>query len=51
MYEINNIRKLFGEEFYKKHNVKLGNMSFFVKAVSMGLKEFPILNSVIDDEK
>jgi len=32
----------------KKYNVKLGFMSFFLKAATLALQEFPIVNSVID---
>jgi pyruvate/2-oxoglutarate dehydrogenase complex dihydrolipoamide acyltransferase (E2) component len=34
----------------KKYDVKLGIMSFFIKAVAIGLKERPIVNSVIDSK-
>ena len=43
-----NIRKEIGEAFAKKHNVKLGFMSAFVKASAAALKEQPIVNAVID---
>jgi len=36
------------DEFVKKHDVKLGFMSFFIKACVNGLKEQPIINAVID---
>jgi len=32
----------------KKYNVKLGFMSFFLRAATLALQEFPIVNSVID---
>lgn len=32
----------------KKYNIKLGFMSFFLKAATLALKEFPVVNSVID---
>ena len=32
----------------KKHNVKLGFMSFFLKAATLALQEYPLVNSVID---
>jgi 2-oxoglutarate dehydrogenase E2 component (dihydrolipoamide succinyltransferase) len=41
------LRKEHGEAFQKKYNVKLGFMSFFVKAVIDGLKQFPALNAEI----
>lgn len=39
------IRKTFGEQFEKTHGVKLGFMSFFVKAVSEALKRHPVVNA------
>jgi 2-oxoglutarate dehydrogenase E2 component (dihydrolipoamide succinyltransferase) len=43
-----NIRKEIGEAFAKKHNVKLGFMSAFVRAATAALQEQPIVNAVID---
>jgi len=48
MHELMQMRTRLGEEFLKKHNVKLGFMSAFVKSASQALKNFPIVNSVID---
>lgn len=42
------IRKEIGEQFAKKHGVKLGFMSAFVRASAQALKEQPIVNAVID---
>jgi 2-oxoglutarate dehydrogenase E2 component (dihydrolipoamide succinyltransferase) len=39
------IRKTFGEQFEKTHGIKLGFMSFFVKAVSEALKRHPVVNA------
>ena len=39
------IRSKYKEEFIAKHGVKLGLMSFFVKAVTESLKKFPIINA------
>jgi 2-oxoglutarate dehydrogenase E2 component (dihydrolipoamide succinyltransferase) len=39
------LRAEFGEAFLKKHNVKLGFMSFFVKATIEGLKQVPVVNA------
>ncbi len=47
MSEIMRIRKDLGEDFVNRHGVKLGFMSFFVKAVTRALQERPIVNSVI----
>jgi 2-oxoglutarate dehydrogenase E2 component (dihydrolipoamide succinyltransferase) len=41
------LRKEHGEAFVKKYNVKLGFMSFFVKAVIDGLKQFPGINAEV----
>jgi 2-oxoglutarate dehydrogenase E2 component (dihydrolipoamide succinyltransferase) len=41
------LRKEHGEAFQKKYNVKLGFMSFFVKAAIDGLKQFPAINAEI----
>lgn len=43
------IRKNYQEEFIKKHGIKLGFMSFFVKAVISALKEYPRINAFIDE--
>ena len=37
------------EQFIKKHGVKLGFMSAFMKASVQALKEQPVVNAVIDD--
>jgi 2-oxoglutarate dehydrogenase E2 component (dihydrolipoamide succinyltransferase) len=39
------------EEFQKKHTVKLGFMSFFVKACVVGLKNHPIINAEIQGDE
>jgi 2-oxoglutarate dehydrogenase E2 component (dihydrolipoamide succinyltransferase) len=44
------IRKKYQEEFLKKHEVRLGLMSFFVRAASVALKGFPMVNSRIEGE-
>ncbi|WP_135257472.1 2-oxoglutarate dehydrogenase complex dihydrolipoyllysine-residue succinyltransferase [Thermus caldilimi] len=49
MSQIIALRKELGEAFQKKHGVKLGFMSFFVKAVVQALKEIPELNAEIRD--
>ena len=48
MSELMNSRKQFGEEFQKANGVKLGFMSYFIKAVTTALKERPIVNAVIE---
>ncbi len=43
-------RKKFKEHFEKKHGIKLGFMSFFVKAVIQALKDVPAVNAEIDGD-
>ncbi len=50
MLNVMNLRKKHREEFEKKHGVKLGFMSFFVKAVVNALKEIPAVNAEIDGD-
>ncbi|MBL4621660.1 MAG: dihydrolipoyllysine-residue succinyltransferase [Immundisolibacteraceae bacterium] len=42
------IRKKYKEEFFEKHGIKLGLMSFFVKAATEALKKFPIINAATE---
>lgn len=44
------LRKEYGEKFQQKHGVKLGFMSFFVRACVEALKAFPQINAEIDGE-
>ncbi|MSQ56068.1 MAG: 2-oxoglutarate dehydrogenase complex dihydrolipoyllysine-residue succinyltransferase [Limnohabitans sp.] len=48
MAPVMEMRKKFQEKFEKEHGVKLGFMSFFVKAAVHSLKKYPILNSSVD---
>ncbi|CAN5568423.1 2-oxoglutarate dehydrogenase complex dihydrolipoyllysine-residue succinyltransferase [soil metagenome] len=50
MSEVMALRNQYKELFEKKHGVKLGFMSFFVKAVIQALKEIPTVNAEIDGE-
>ena len=50
MNVINDLRSQHKVSFEKKHGVKLGFMSFFVKACIQALKEVPIVNAEIDGE-
>lgn len=43
-----NMRKEYGEAFLKKHNVKLGFMSGFIKAATIALQDQPVVNAVIE---
>jgi 2-oxoglutarate dehydrogenase E2 component (dihydrolipoamide succinyltransferase) len=44
------LRKQYQDNFTRKHGVKLGFMSFFVKAVVHALREVPAINSQIDGD-
>ncbi|AEO08655.1 2-oxoglutarate dehydrogenase E2 component [Buchnera aphidicola str. Ak (Acyrthosiphon kondoi)] len=48
MREIILLRKKYGQDFEKKYGIRIGFMSFFVKAVIQGLKNFPEINAYID---
>jgi 2-oxoglutarate dehydrogenase E2 component (dihydrolipoamide succinyltransferase) len=50
MSPIFEIRKKYKEIFKEKHDVSLGFMSFFTKAVVRALKEFPDVHSMIDGD-
>lgn len=45
------LRKKYKDVFEKKHGVRLGFMSFFVKAAIQALKEVPVVNSEIDGDE
>ena len=48
MAPVMEMRKRFQERFEKEHGVKLGFMSFFVKAAVAALKKYPVLNASVD---
>jgi len=48
MAPVMEMRKKFQEKFEKEHGVKLGFMSFFVKAAVHALKKYPIINASVD---
>jgi 2-oxoglutarate dehydrogenase E2 component (dihydrolipoamide succinyltransferase) len=48
MAPVLDMRKRMQEKFEKEHGVKLGFMSFFVKAAVHALKKFPVLNASVD---
>ena len=48
MAPLMDMRKRFQEKFEKEHGVKLGFMSFFVKAAVAALKKYPIINASVD---
>lgn len=43
------LRKKYQEDFVKKHGIKLGLMSFFLRASTIALMEMPVFNSVIEN--
>ncbi|QFU22315.1 2-oxoglutarate dehydrogenase complex dihydrolipoyllysine-residue succinyltransferase [Shewanella eurypsychrophilus] len=50
MQPIKDIRKQYQEIFEKRHGVRLGFMSFYIKAVTEALKRFPEVNASIDGD-
>lgn len=50
MTNVINLRQKYREEFEKKHSIKLGFMSFFLKAAVEALKAIPSVNAEIDGD-
>jgi len=50
MSAVMSLREKYQKEFVAKHDVKLGFMSFFIKAAAMALKNRPAVNSMIDGD-
>jgi len=50
MSSVKNMRSRFGEAFQKRYDVKLGFMSFFLKASAAALAAYPEINAYIDGE-
>lgn len=48
MQAVMNYRHDFQDDFVKKYGVKLGLMSFFVRAAVAALRQFPVINAMID---
>ena len=48
MQKVIDIRQQYKEQFQKEHGIKIGFMSFFVKACVQTLKEFPSVNTQVD---
>ncbi len=48
MQPVNELRQRYKAEFEVRHGVKLGYMSFFVRAVCQALQQFPVVNAAID---
>ena len=51
MSEVITMRNQYKDDFQKKYTVKLGFMSFFVKASVIGLKNFPVINAEIQNDE
>lgn len=51
MTNLMNLRKKYKERFKEKHEVGLGFMSFFTKAVCEAAKEYPSVNAILDGEE
>ncbi|MEJ5062538.1 2-oxoglutarate dehydrogenase complex dihydrolipoyllysine-residue succinyltransferase [Erwinia sp. MYb375] len=51
MQPIMALRKQYGDAFEKRHGVRLGFMSFYIKAVVEALKRYPEVNASIDGEE
>ena len=51
MSAIIRIRKSYQEKFVEKYGIKLGFMSFFTRAVTSALQQFPAVNSFLDGEE
>ncbi|NBB91349.1 MAG: 2-oxoglutarate dehydrogenase complex dihydrolipoyllysine-residue succinyltransferase [Spirochaetes bacterium] len=51
MSPVSSLRKTYRDEFEQKYEVKLGFMSFFVKAACAALAEFPEVNAFVDGEE
>jgi 2-oxoglutarate dehydrogenase E2 component (dihydrolipoamide succinyltransferase) len=50
MQSVMDLRHKYREEFARRHGVKLGLMSFFVKACVEGLTRFPVVNASVDGD-
>ncbi|HHF5575864.1 TPA: 2-oxoglutarate dehydrogenase complex dihydrolipoyllysine-residue succinyltransferase [Haemophilus influenzae] len=50
MQPIMTLRKTYGDKFEKQHSVRLGFMSFYIKAVVEALKRYPEVNASIDGD-
>ena len=51
MHEVISMRSKYKDEFQQKYNIKLGFMSFFVKACVLGLKNYPAINAEIQGDE
>ena len=51
MQAVNELRQRFKAEFETRHGVKLGYMSFFVRAVCSAMQQYPVINAAIDGDE
>jgi len=51
MQPVNELRQRYKAEFEIQHGVKLGYMSFFVRAVCVAMQQFPVVNAAIDGDE
>lgn len=51
MSAVMDLRKKYQDKFVEQHGIKLGFMSFFTKAVTMALQEFPTVNSYMEGDE
>ena len=51
LHAVMELRKKYKEEFLQKHDIKLGLMSFFVKAVCDALRKYPIVNASLEGDE
>lgn len=50
MDPVMSLRKKYKDQFAKQHGAKLGFMSFFTKAVTEALKQYPVINASVDGQ-
>lgn len=50
MQPVKDLRSQYQADFQREHGVKLGFMSFFVKAAVLALKQFPVINAAIEGQ-
>ncbi|MGB1580694.1 MAG: 2-oxo acid dehydrogenase subunit E2, partial [Nevskiales bacterium] len=48
LHEVSRLRQQYKDVFEKEHDVRLGFMSFFVKAAVENLKKYPVINASVD---
>ncbi|MDH5327080.1 MAG: 2-oxoglutarate dehydrogenase complex dihydrolipoyllysine-residue succinyltransferase [Gammaproteobacteria bacterium] len=51
MQPVMDLRNKYKDRFLKRHNVKLGFMSFFVKAAVEALKQYPVINASVEENE